>query len=116
MSRTIPPSGLAPTVPPPPGSRARRAVQFASIGLALLAAALIWRHQSQPDAATFFAYDNDAELGSFVRRVMFGVSGGLHIAAVAIAARSLKLARAPSLVALVLSGIWFAAVVLTLVS
>ena len=113
MQPTIPPSGLAPTVPPPPESRARRAILLAVVALALLAIALVWRAKAQADVSNVFAYDNDAELGTFVRRVMFGLSVALTIAAAAYASGSFKHARRPATVAFVLTGVWLAGVVWT---
>lgn len=114
MQPTIPPSGLAPTIPPPPKSRARRAVLLAAVGIALLAIALLWRAKAQADVSSVFAYDNDAELGTFVRRVMFGFSGALTIAATAYATGSFKHARGPATVALVLAVAWLGSVVWTI--
>ncbi len=113
---TIPPAGLAPTIPPPPQHRAKRAVILALVGVVLLAIALVWRLLNQPDSATLFVYDNDAQVGGVFRRLLYGLSAGATFAAVAYSVNSLKHARLMSLAALALSTLWLGAIVWVLLA
>ncbi len=108
---TIPPAGLAPTIPPPPKHRAKRAVMLALVGVLLLAIALVWRLLSQPDTANLFVYDNDAQVGGVFRRLLYGLSAGATFASVAYSVNSLKHARLMSVVALTLATAWLGAIV-----
>jgi hypothetical protein len=111
---TIPPAGMAPSLPPTPARRARRAFGLALAGLGLFGLALWWalvahapselaREQGIPDFA------------AFARRLLFVVSAALHIAAVGSAWKARREERALAVAALGLSACWLGGVVWTFV-
>lgn len=77
---TLPPSGLAPTLPPAPRQRARRAAFFAIAGLALLVTAISCLRLAHAHASRLFAYDNDAAAAYLLARIAFGFSLAAQIA------------------------------------
>jgi hypothetical protein len=110
---TLPPSGLAPTLPPPPPIRARRAAWFSALSTALLAASVACTWRAQNDAALVFAYRDDAVVFGVLARVMAAGSLAFLIATLSDASQ----ARARSLAtwtAVLLAGGWLTAVFLLL--
>ncbi len=105
---TIPPAGLAPTLPPPAPHRARRAVQLAAVGLALLLGAVLWRMDPSAPGAHLFAYDDDQRIGAFAQRLMFGVSFVVTAAGAVQAVAAWRLARGAAAIALALVAAWAA--------
>ena len=78
---TLPPSGLAPTLPPAPWERARRALWFALAAVALLMCAVGALQLAHAQSARLFAHDNDSAAALLFARVAFGFSLAVQIAA-----------------------------------
>jgi len=103
---TIPPSGVHPTMPPPPAHRAKRAVGFAVAGLALLVGAIAASRSVRPDSAQVFVGQNDSELASALARLLFGASGASQFAGILYAFLSFQRAKKTSALALSVALVW----------
>ncbi len=110
---TLPPSGLAATLPPAPWERARRAIGFALVGLALLLGAVFSLQVAHADASLLFAYGNDAAAASLLARIAFGFSLVAQVASLHDVVHTWKWRqqRGLSLTALALTLAWVACVV-----
>ncbi len=104
-SPTIPPAGIAPTMPPPPPTRARRSILFALTGCVLLALAVAWQNASQPAPGVFVA-DSTDDLGALGRRVLFMTSAIAHGIALPGAYAALSFNRGKAVVSILLSAAW----------
>jgi hypothetical protein len=111
---TLPPSGFAPTLPPPPAGLALRAQLCATFGVAALWLALWWSMNATADA-TLFAYGDDVVVATLGRRLLYGASGAAMIAAWFDAVRAgRRVAGAVAIVAL-LGIAWVATLVCALI-
>jgi hypothetical protein len=70
---TLPPSGLAHTLPPAPSRAAARGLLTAATGLLLLCGALSWGLIDAHDTSQLFV-NRELDFAMHTRRIMYGVS------------------------------------------
>jgi hypothetical protein len=107
---TIPPAGLAPTQPPPPRHRAKRALRLAVLACLIAAVAARWHIVAQPGQMVVSVGD-EARLGTVFRRLLFLVSVGLQLLSVSDATKALKAAPKAAALTLLLAVGWLAGLV-----